>query len=476
MLTMLLVDDDPYDRGLAELALVREFTDTRVKHISDADGLASALEEGCFDLVVTDYCLRWTDGLAVLRAVRDRYVDCPVVMLTATGSEEIAVEAMKAGLDDYVIKSPKHSHRLGAAVRSAMARHQSRRALSESEDRYRRIVDTAQEGVWLLDPEGITSYVNRGMASMLGYADSEMLGRPMLDFVDVVSHKDAQHKLEQCRSGTGDTFDLGLVRKDGSEVWVIVSASLAPGGRGGGHGMLCMLTDITDRKRAEEELLIQRQQLRSMAARLSEIEEAERSRLARELHDQVGQNLTVLGINLNIIRANVSGGDVDTALSRVDDCLLLLGETTDGIRSVIADLRPPILDDHGLLAALRWYGARFSARLSIPVEVSGQERAPRLAPTAETALFRITQEALTNVAKHSNATFVSVELEDVGAAVRLTVTDDGIGFDPPSPSESGRNRGWGLLNIAERARTSGGRCAIESQPGHGTRVVVEFPR
>ncbi|MDH7486386.1 MAG: PAS domain S-box protein [Anaerolineae bacterium] len=213
-------------------------------------------------------------------------------------------------------------------------------------------------------------------------------------------------------------------------------------------------------------------ELRALAIRLAEVEEDERRRLARELHDRVGQNLTALGINLNVLGSQLPPETAAQMRARLADCLTLVEETTGHIRDVMAELRPAVLDDYGLLAALHWYGQRFSQRTGIATMVQGQEPAPRLPPAVETALFRIVQEALTNVAKHAQARQVTVTLEPVDGGARLSIADDGVGFDPTVR----RRAGWGLMTMRERAQAVGGHLRVDSAPGKGTRVVVEVPK
>jgi len=136
---------------------------------------------------------------------------------------------------------------------------------------------------------------------------------------------------------------------------------------------------------------------------------------------------------------------------------------------MMGELRPAVLDDYGLLAALHWYGQRFSQRTGLAVAVQGEELAPRLPSATETALFRIAQEALTNAAKHAQASQVTVTLEPVNGGARLTIADDGVGFDPATR----RQAGWGLMTMRERAEAVGAHLRVESAPGKGTQVVVE---
>jgi two-component system sensor histidine kinase UhpB len=216
------------------------------------------------------------------------------------------------------------------------------------------------------------------------------------------------------------------------------------------------------------------QQLRALTARLAEAEEAERQRLARDLHDLVGQNLNALGINLNLVQAHMPEAMPELARSRLDDSLALVQETTTSIRRVMDDLRPPMLDDFGLVATLHWYGARFASRTGVAVTVQGEEPMPRLAAPVENALFRVVQEGLTNVAKHARATQVTVTVATDNGAVHLFVADDGVGFEPTQVATPNRHGGWGLITMAERAEAVGGRFRVESQPQQGTRIIVEI--
>ena len=227
------------------------------------------------------------------------------------------------------------------------------------------------------------------------------------------------------------------------------------------------------RVQAEEELRRSREELRTLSAQLGKAEEEERRRLARELHDRVGQNLTALGINLNFVRGQLSTEAATETLARLDDALVQVEETGERIRDVMSDLRPAVLDDYGVPAALRWYCERFSQRTNIPLQVRADASAPRASQQTETALFRIAQEALTNVAKHSQASRVTVTLEPTAGGVRLTVADDGVGFDATAQLEAGGAQGWGMVTMRERAAAVGGRLHVESGPGRGTRIVVE---
>jgi PAS domain S-box-containing protein len=228
------------------------------------------------------------------------------------------------------------------------------------------------------------------------------------------------------------------------------------------------LTQQSLQRRSEE--------LRTLAARLGETEETERRRMARELHDQVGQSLAVLSFNLNRAQAEIDTDTKEGLSGVLNESLTLVNEISQDIRDVMDDLRPAVLDDYGLFAALHWLGDRFEERTGIDVRVSGLGTQPRLASPVETALFRITQEALTNVARHAQANYVTLRLRQRRGQVSLEIEDDGIGFDPESSMKKQQKRGWGLINMRERAQAVGGTFEIESVMGSGTKISVELER
>jgi len=288
---------------------------------------------------------------------------------------------------------------------------------------------------------------------------------------DGIEHPCPLEKVRQ--TGEAVTVIHEHCQANGEHRLVEVIASPLWDARGAFTGIVESMRDVTERKREEQVLQQYTDRLRSLAAQLAEVEDAERQRLSQELHDQVGQNLTALGINLNIVRSQIPEGMVEGVNLRLDDSLALVDQTAEQIRDVMADLRPPVLDDYGLYAALKWYGERFAWRAGIDIVVEGEDPAPRPITRIENALFRIAQEALNNVAKHAKATRVTVRVETDDETLRLLITDDGIGFDPVQLTEADGGRGWGLLTMTERAEAVGGLCTIESSPEKGATIIVE---
>jgi signal transduction histidine kinase len=221
-----------------------------------------------------------------------------------------------------------------------------------------------------------------------------------------------------------------------------------------------------------------RERLQELASRLVAAQELERRQIARELHDQIGQNLAVLNMNLTNVRSQLLHESPTRVDARLAEAIRLVEQTVERIRNVMAELRPAILDDFGLVAALRWYTRHFArnTNLAVLLEVEEPVAAPRVPAEIETALFRITQEALTNVIKHAHATLSTLKLTTLGQTIRLEISDDGVGF--ASSASRPRNQRWslGLMTMQERMEAVGGRLVIDSAPGQGTRIVAEVAR
>lgn len=224
-LHLLLIDDNPDDRTLVVRELRRTFSDLQIDQVADAEGLTQALQTSGFDLVITDYQLRWTDGLTVLRAIKARWPDCPVVMFTATGSEEVAVEAMKAGLNDYVLKSPKHFTRLTAAVRLALEQTRQRQALKEAESRYQSLFDTVPVGLYRATPTGQFLDVNPALVQMMGYPNRESLLAMNVSYLYVNTEDRRQWQTLLEHDGVVRNFEVQMRRLDGTIIWVRNSAA-----------------------------------------------------------------------------------------------------------------------------------------------------------------------------------------------------------------------------------------------------------
>jgi two-component system sensor histidine kinase UhpB len=238
-------------------------------------------------------------------------------------------------------------------------------------------------------------------------------------------------------------------------------------------GAVVVTADITESKRAERALQESRERLQILSQRLVEVQEEERRAIARELHDRVGQTLAALNINLIIIGGQL-GGKVDEQVStRLNDSMKLVAETIALVRDVMSNLRPSVLDDYGLEAAIESHLSQYTARYEIHTKFEKpQLPLPRLGPSIEMTFLRIAQEALMNIAKHAGASQVTLRLEIQENAVRMTIQDNGIGINWQEASQPGSH---GLTIMRERAEAFGGSLKVNSVPDKGTRVEVKIP-
>ncbi len=214
---------------------------------------------------------------------------------------------------------------------------------------------------------------------------------------------------------------------------------------------------------------------RQRATQIFNAQEQERIRVARELHDETSQVLTSLLISLAVLEESITSAE---ARDRITETRKLAHQTLRAIRNLSVDLRPSALDDLGLVPALRWYIKEYQRKFSIEAEFSALGLKERLPAEVETALYRIVQEALTNVARHSGAQKVQVQLRENAQAICAKISDDGRGFDVGQLKElptSGQERGWGLVGMHERAHLLDGTLRIDSQPGKGTTIDVRIP-
>ena len=264
-----------------------------------------------------------------------------------------------------------------------------------------------------------------------------------------------------------------IVRPDGGVRVVFNSGRMERDEAGTPRRILGVCMDITDKTWIETQARVAAERLRAVSRRLVEVQEAERRVIARELHDRVGQSLTALGLNLRVIVAQMLPESRDRLASQIEECMRLVEDTVAAMRGVMGELRPQALDDYGLLAALRAHAAAFTARTGIHVALSGEEGQERVAKEVELALFRIAQEALNNVAKHSKATAVRVSFSTSARTAVLEFVDDGVGFDAQRAAPGGAT-GWGLMIMRERSEAIGACFNLVSAPGRGVSITVRY--
>lgn len=364
--------------------------------------------------------------------------------------------------------------------------------LDDATRRLGAIVESSSDAILSVTPDGTVASWNAGAERMFGYTAAEMLGRSILTLIPADLHDHEARLQASVRRGQSiRTDDAVRLTKDGRSIDVSVTLSPLRDAAGRFVGVSKIIRDISERKRAQTllqqarealELKVQERtaelssanhSLQKLSSRLMQVQEEERSRLARDLHDEVGQLLTALKIDLQEVQHS------DVAKIRSDfltDGLELVDRLLTQVRTLALNLRPSILDDLGLVPALRWYANRQAERNGWTLFFSAEGMMGRVSAPIEVTCFRVVQEALTNVSKYAKAKTLDLTLHRNNQEVTLVIQDDGIGFDVmPARRRAQGGQTIGLLGMEERVRLAGGAFEIVSAPGRGTRLELCFP-
>jgi PAS domain S-box-containing protein len=335
------------------------------------------------------------------------------------------------------------------------------------------IVESSDDAIFGTSCEGVIQSWNKGAERLYGYTAAEMIGQS----VSLLASQDQWGEIASLRDriNRGDDvqrYETVRVRKDGSQVDVLTTLSSIKDACGRVIGASIIAHDITKRKRAQQELERSLEQLRALGARLQNVREEERKLLAREIHDQLGQALTAIKIDL-FAWVSQMGGDPQHPSQGASALLRLVDETIKRVRRIATELRPGILDDLGLVAAIEWAGEDFEARTGIKCRLDLPGENIAISPERATAIFRILQESLTNVVRHAAASEVKIRLGEKDKELILLVRDNGKGMRMDKLS---RTSSLGILGMHERALVFGGEVIIKAAPGKGTSVRVRIPQ
>jgi PAS domain S-box-containing protein len=355
------------------------------------------------------------------------------------------------------------------------ARKQAQKALAESEARTGAIIESAMDAIITVDENTHIVVFNQAAVAMFGCSAQEAIGSPLDRFIP--QHFRARHKAQIRAFGEsgvtsrsmGQPGHVDALRSNGEEF--PVEAAISHAEVFGHQFYTVILRDVTQSKRTRETLEHSQRDLRALSKAADIALEAERARIAREMHDEFGQALTAIKMDLESLRNNLPP-DQPKQHERALAMRNILDDLVAATRRLAADLRPLVLDDLGLVAALEWLTQNFSQRTGIVVKLTVNDMPTKVPDPLASALFRITQESLTNISKHAGASMVMVRLEQEDAWLQLTVRDNGRGIELADMDKPGS---YGLLGIRERVTLLGGELVVSRNPTHGTQVRVRIP-
>ncbi len=352
-----------------------------------------------------------------------------------------------------------------------------------NEQNFRDLVENLKDGVAIADENGFHIFINRKFSEITGYSETELLNMTGWDFSRSEDQGKFEDRMKDRMVGKSikPVYERVIVKKDGTEIPVEMSTTTTIWQ--GKKSPMAIVRDITERKLVEmdKDILLHQVQeandrLKSLSRELITSQEAERKRISQELHDEFGQVLTAIALDLGIIERQLDPELPLEIKKRVADLRLMVDELDQMIGELALDLRPSLIDDLGLLPTLNWYVERFSQRAEIEVEIELIGKEKRLPSEIEIALYRIIQEALTNVAKHANAEKVIMWLDWKPKTITIRIEDDGKGFDINELQNAKVPfQGLGLIGMGDRTALLGGRLDIRSNPGEGTAIEVEIP-
>ncbi len=471
---ILLIDDDAQLRRTLRLIIQNQGFQV-LEAENEAEGVSLA-EQNNPRLIICDVNMTQGDGYSTLERLRQNPVTAliPFILMTGRPSDVGMRRGMAGGADDYLEK-PFNADSLIATVRARLRKKELLSAQAkQTEARLVATLEATPDLVAITDKNEKCVYLNHAGRRMLGIGETEKLTdfhvEKLISRLALTSPEpDAAAALLRDGMWSGESV---LCSRAGREIPIshlILSNQID--GALQFHSIFAR--DISERKMAEALMRESNQRLQMLSANLVNIQEMEKRHLARELHDEIGQALTATKINLEGALQLAPEGPLAVRLGK---SVAVLDRLLQQVRNMSLDLGPPLLDDLGLVPALRWYMDQWSQRTGISARFSADSKLERMDSSIETACFRVAQEALTNVIRHAHATNVLVKIICENKTLFLSISDDGVGFNwLATRARAQRGSGLGLLGMEERVSLVGGTLRIESQPEQGTRIMACFP-
>ena len=462
--TLLVVDDNQTNRAFVQAALEPEgYTVVQASDGLEALALAPSLQPS---LILLDVRMPGMDGyevcVALKRLEQTRHI--PVIFLTGSEESDAEQRAFDSGGSDFITK-PLRVSTLLARVRTHVALHAQRRSL---EGMFRDVVEFAPVAFLFADSDGHVVSANALASQQLGYARSDMLGKPLNVLLPAIDSLLPDVAVGAQNSPLTSGAELQGRRADGMEfpADVLVTQLSTPRG----PLVTVVFQDITERRRLLVEIDESRTLIRDLGAQREAAREQERKHIAREVHDELGQVLTALRMDVSLLRRQYQSATQGLG-EKLDGMRGLVDRAIADVRNIAGSLRPAALD-MGLYPALEWLRDEFVRLTGVSCSLAGHQPGFELDETRSVVLYRIVQESLNNITKYAQASEVKIDLALMDQQFKLTVSDNGQGFDVDARRPG---RTYGLLGMRERALVLSGQLSVRSAPGQGTAIEIQFP-
>jgi two-component system, NarL family, sensor histidine kinase UhpB len=483
---ILIIDDEPEILENLETILFDEGFEV-VKASSGNEAVAN-FEAGSFGLVITDMKMPGLSGIDVLRRVKQIDKNVEVIILTGFGTMENAIQALRDRcVYDYLRKPLEDIEELTTSIRNALERRRLRieneklvTELRESEEKYRSLVESTKDSIYLIDENLRYLFVNQKHLSRFSLPTDRIIGRKYEEFHSKEESKGFAERIQKVfENGKSLSYEYQS-EKDGRYFIRTLSPVKEKDGRI--MSVTVISKDITERKQAEKALQISTENLlegynqrKILSKRLIDLLEKDRHYIAMELHDNIGQILTALKINLEIIDDKLKPTDTELG-SLIKTARKRARQAIDDLNIIAHGLMPGILDALGLVSSIRTLLDEFKEHTGLKIDFFNRNVRKRFDLEKELAIYRIVQEALNNIIKHAKAKHVYVSLLKKDNVLFLSVEDDGVGFDQDKAMKISKGKGpLGLVIMQERAMQLDGELTIESKMGKGTHLLAEIP-
>lgn len=488
-LQVVIIDDSPEDRALMRRALLtgseRRFVFHEAGKGEPGLELCHQVKNTAAAIVLLDLNLPGMNGLEVLETLKGgaNIVPLPVVVLTGGVTDWEAEEALAMGAQDFIAKSQLGPELLSRVVSNALARFAllqklqaevlERKQAQQQVQFQANVLAQVKDAVIVIDNEQRVTYLNAAAAEQYqvnpAAAVGQSVGRLYQSFwICPEDEAAAAAALNQVGYWQGQNLHL---KQNNEQIYVESSVNVLKNEGGQGIGLLAVVRDITERKQAEQERERLTEQLRQLTGHLQTAREEERTYIAREIHDELGQQLTGLKMDISWLSKKINNEDLNVQI-KVQETIGLIDATVKTVRRIATELRPSILDDLGLIAAMEWQTEEFEKRSDIKGIFISNVAAVQIDTATATGLFRIYQESLTNVMRHSQATQMEANLHLDKQFIKLTIHDNGKGFAIDAITNK---KTLGILGMRERATLMGGSYEITSMPQKGTQVIIIVP-